>query len=207
MKYEALRAHLQKQTSAKLRMSFAEVAKAAKVRLPASAYRYPAWWANDPAHHAQARAWTEAGYRTQNVDLEAQRVEFVRVEAFKVHPAYGAMKGTFTIRDWDVTKPALDPEELAEWEANIEGMAGEKPNERTSPERRGVREMQPNEFKHQTSSPMKKHPMAGALKGTFTIAPGWDLTRPSLDEDELAEMEANLDRTADLIDEGLRRKT
>jgi hypothetical protein len=188
MKYEALKAHLQKQTGAKLRMSFAEVAKAAKVKLPASAYRYPAWWANDPAHHAQARAWTEAGYRTQNVDLEAQRVEFVRVEPFNVHPAHGAMRGIFTIRDWDVTKPALNPEELA------------------APERGGVREMQTNDFQHQSSSPLKKHPMAGALKGTFTIAPGWDLTRPSLDEDELAEMEANLDRTADLIEEGLRHR-
>jgi hypothetical protein len=32
----------------------------------------------------------------------------------------GALKGTFTIKGWDVTKPALDEEELAEWEANIE---------------------------------------------------------------------------------------
>lgn len=204
MKYGTLKAHLQKQTGAKLRMSFAEVTKAAKVKLPASAYRYPSWWANDPAHHAQARAWTEAGYRTQNVDLQAQRVEFVRVEPFKVHPAYGAMKGTFTIRDWDVTKPALDAEELAEWEANIERMADETPIEPAGSERRGVREMQTNEFK--PGSPVKKHPMAGALKGTFTIAPGWDLTRPSLDEDELAEIEANLDRTADLIEEGLRHR-
>lgn len=66
--------------------------------------------------------------------------------------------------------------------------------------------MQQSEFEHQPASPVKKHPMAGALKGTFTIAPGWDLTRPALDEDELAEMEANLERTADMIDEGLRRK-
>src|ERR1700677_1302446 len=32
-----------------------------------------------------------------------------------------------------------------------------------------------------------RHPMIGALKGTFTIEPGWDLTKPALDEDELAE--------------------
>jgi len=51
----------------------------------------------------------------------------------------------------------------------------------------------------------RRSPLFGALKGTFTIEPGWDLTRPSLDPEELAEMEANLDRTADLIEEGLRR--
>jgi hypothetical protein len=206
MKYEALKTHLAQKAAQRISMTFAEVAKTIGKPLPASAYRYPSWWANDPAHHAQARAWTEAGYRTQNVDLEAQRVEFVRVAPFKVHPAYGAMKGTFTIRDWDVTKPALDAEELAEWEANIERMVDETPIEPTGAERRGVREVQTNEFKHLPSAPVKKHPMAGALKGTFTIAPGWDLTRPSLDDDELAEMEANFDRTADLIEEGLRHR-
>ena len=40
------------------------------------------------------------------------------------------------------------------------------------------------------------------MKGTFTIEPGYDLTRPALDDDELAEMEANLDRLADMISEG-----
>lgn len=138
MKYDALKAVLAARQKPRLRMTFEEVAKAAGTTLPASAYRYPAWWANDPAHHAQARAWTEAGYRSVNVDLEKQRVEFVRVEAptrgvqemqktyghkpaapFKVHPAYGALKGTFTIHDWDVTKPAMDPEEYAEYEANL----------------------------------------------------------------------------------------
>lgn len=47
------------------------------------------------------------------------------------------------------------------------------------------------------------HPMIGALKGTFTIEPGWDLTKPGLDSEELEAMEANLDRKADLIAKGL----
>lgn len=122
-------------------MSFKEVAAAAKVALPASAFRYPQWWENDAEHHVQAKAWLEAGYKTENIDLDAKRVEFVRTakpargvrempEAFdhdvegpknvKVHPMIGALKGTFTIKGWDVTKPALDDDELAEWEANIE---------------------------------------------------------------------------------------
>ena len=44
------------------------------------------------------------------------------------------------------------------------------------------------------------------MKGTFTIEPGLDLTRPVLDPDELAEWEANLDRTADMIEEGMTGK-
>jgi hypothetical protein len=35
------------------------------------------------------------------------------------------------------------------------------------------------------------------MKGTFTIEPGYDLTRPALDPEEIAEWEANLDRMAD----------
>jgi hypothetical protein len=139
MKYATLRAYLSARTQSRISMSFAEIAAAAKVKLPASAFRYPQWWQNDAEHHVQARAWIEAGYRTENVDLDARRVEFVRAEtpargvremqeAFepklgdpvKVHPAYGALKGTFTIRDWDVTKPALDEDELAEWEASLD---------------------------------------------------------------------------------------
>lgn len=152
MKYDGLRSYLGAQRQARIRLSFAEVGRRAGVRLPTSAYGHPAWWANDSKSHVQAKAWLEAGYKTENVDIAAQSVEFVRVE------------------------------------------------------RRGVREMQQSEFHHLADTPLKKHPMAGALKGTFTIAPGWDLTRPSFDDEELSQMEANLDRTADMIDEELRRK-
>lgn len=44
------------------------------------------------------------------------------------------------------------------------------------------------------------HPIVGALKGTFTIEPGWDLTKPMLDEDDI---DAAIEKTADLIDKGL----
>jgi len=144
MKYAILSAFLSARSEPRISMSFAEVAAAAKVKLPASAYRYPQWWQNDAEHHVQAKAWIEAGYRTQNVDLDAQRVEFVR---------------------------------------------GAAPT-------RGVREMQ-EPYGEKPGLPVEKHPMIGAMKGTFTIAPGWDLTRPALDPEELAEWEASLDRKAD----------
>jgi peptidoglycan/xylan/chitin deacetylase (PgdA/CDA1 family) len=53
----------------------------------------------------------------------------------------------------------------------------------------------------------RRHPAFGALKGTFMIEPGWDLTRPSMDPEELDEMEANLERTADMIEKGLSGKS
>ncbi len=230
MKYNALKAFLAARHKPRLRMTFEEVAKVAGTPLPASAYRYPAWWANDPTHHAQARAWTEAGYRSANVDLEKQRVEFVRVEAptrgvqemqktydhkpaapVKKHPAAGALKGTFTVGpDWDLTQPALDPEELAEWEANIERMADEVYSRRTDKqplraECREEREMQQEGFERPSGPPVKKHPAAGLLKGTFTIR-DWDVTQPALDADEYSEWEANVLRKMDEIKKGPRGK-
>jgi hypothetical protein len=61
------------------------------------------------------------------------------------------------------------------------------------------------EFKH-AEPKSRRHPLIGAMKGTFTIEPGFDLTSPMFDPDELAEWEANLDRTADMIEEGMSRK-
>lgn len=154
MKYDVLKAFFTAQTRARLSLSFSEIARQAKTRLPSSAFDHPAWWANDSKSHVQAKAWLEAGYRAENIDLDAQRVEFVRVA-----PA-----------------PA-----------------------------RGVREMQKT-YVHEPGPPYKVHPAYGALKGTFTIDPSWDLANPVFDEEELAEWDASLERKANLIEEGLRRK-
>lgn len=51
-----------------------------------------------------------------------------------------------------------------------------------------------------------RHPLIGSMKGTFWIDPSWDLTKPAMSESELTEMFANIERTADLIEAGLRRK-
>lgn len=140
MKYESLKVFLKSRREARVRMSFADVAKAARTPLPRSAYRYAAWWANDSTSHVQARAWLEAGFKTAEIDMEAQRVEFVRSERaaqgvqevnqpyqeekLEHHPMFGALKGTFTIAPGvDLTKPTLDPDEMAEWDARLEQKA------------------------------------------------------------------------------------
>ncbi len=46
--------------------------------LPASAERWPAWWANETAgsRHVQARAWLDAGREVEHADRAARRVRF-----------------------------------------------------------------------------------------------------------------------------------
>lgn len=145
MKYAGLLDFLKAQSADVLQMTFAEVAEAAQVRLPASAYKHPQWWQNDPIHHVQARAWNGAGFVTEQVDIAGQTVVF----------------------------------------------------RRTRKESGGVRET-PDAFEYWPAQ--EHHPMFRALKGASAIEPGWDLTRPALNEDELAAWEADVDRTADAIE-------
>lgn len=150
-KYQALNRFFRAQVTGFLRMTFDEVEKEAGFSLPASARLHQAWWANDRSRHVQARAWLDAGYETEQVDMKAGRLVFRRVPEERVsplgkpggmsdaardfrfgggtategrHPLIGSMKGTFWIDPaWDLTKPALDPAEIRELFANIERTA------------------------------------------------------------------------------------
>ena len=146
-KYDVLASYLKSRAAQTVQMTFAEVEKVLGFKLPASAFEYPAWWSNESMGHVQARAWMRAGFETEAVDIAAKRVVFRRTSAVgkgmqdearmfehkrehgKVtrHPASGAMKGTFTIEPgYDLTRPALDADEIDEWEAKLDRIADER---------------------------------------------------------------------------------
>jgi hypothetical protein len=150
--YEPLGQYLRKNSGSRIPMTFREVEGVIGRKLPASAYRHRPWWANEARGHSHAKAWLEAGYETEQVDMTAKKLVFVRSSA---------------------------PRGLAEAQREF-----------------GVAEMKTGQ-----------HPLVGSMKGTFTIESGWDLTRPALDPKELDAMEANLDRTANLIEQGLSEKS
>lgn len=76
-KYDPLRRFLAGFDGSEWSATFDQVELVLGFELPASAFRYPAWWAND-VHHSQGRAWLEAGWETRGVDLYAESVVFVR---------------------------------------------------------------------------------------------------------------------------------
>jgi hypothetical protein len=141
--YEPLGRHLKKNAAIRVPMTFKEVEAVIGRKLPTSAYRHRPWWANEARGHSHAKAWLLAGYVTEQVDMSGKKLVFVRAEAPRgmaeetktfiekdvagtnsQHPLVGCMEGTFTIEPgWDLTKPALDPDELAEWEAKLDRMA------------------------------------------------------------------------------------
>jgi hypothetical protein len=63
-----------------------------------------------------------------------------------------------------------------------------------------AREFQPDQTRARRSS------LFGALKGTFSVAQGVDLTKPALGAEEQSEWDTSLDSKALRIEEGRRRK-
>lgn len=73
-KYDPLGDRL-RNTRGSIELHFGEVGEVVG-GLPASAYRYSAWWSNNPTRHVQARAWLDAGRHVTKVDLLGERVWF-----------------------------------------------------------------------------------------------------------------------------------
>ena len=122
-KYSPLSEYLGQQRNPVVRMSFDEIERVIGEKLPPSALRYRAWWSNNDTNNVMTKAWLEAGFQSEEVDMKARRLAFRRVHAKPSptgptpseanagrHPLIGWMKGTLTIADGvDLTQPA-DPE-------------------------------------------------------------------------------------------------
>lgn len=78
-RYEPLAQFLASKKADSWEASFDEIEERLGAPLPKSAYKYPAWWANQSgAGHSQTRGWKSAGWRTRDLDLERRRVRFER---------------------------------------------------------------------------------------------------------------------------------
>ncbi|MGZ8999305.1 MAG: DUF7662 domain-containing protein [Allosphingosinicella sp.] len=78
-RYEPLAQFLSAKKADSWEASFQEVEKQLGAPLPRSAYKYPAWWANQTGPgHSQTRGWRSVGWRTCDLDLGRQRVRFER---------------------------------------------------------------------------------------------------------------------------------
>ncbi|MGC2698375.1 MAG: hypothetical protein WA738_21515 [Candidatus Angelobacter sp.] len=76
-KYDRLTEWLQKP---KLPLTFAEIEQIIGDKLPPAASQYRPWWGNETkAASRQCRAWLDAGWQIDSVDLKAKRVVFRKV--------------------------------------------------------------------------------------------------------------------------------
>jgi hypothetical protein len=79
-KYVNLGEYLRSQNNELVRMTFAEVERVIGHKLPRSA-RYPAWWTNNPSNNVMTKVWLEAGFKTEQVDIEGRKLVFRRVRS------------------------------------------------------------------------------------------------------------------------------
>ena len=79
-RYTPLEEYLKERSEARISVRFADIEKIIGRSLPPSAREYPIWWNNNSASsHVQARAWLNAGYHTEDVDIASEKLTFVRV--------------------------------------------------------------------------------------------------------------------------------
>jgi hypothetical protein len=76
-KYDPLKAFLARQTESQVPMTFAEIESLLGGPLPRSR-QYPAWWSNNAANNTMTKAWLEAGFVTEQVDVGRERLTFRR---------------------------------------------------------------------------------------------------------------------------------
>ena len=119
-KYEPLSSYLKSQQVGKVSRTFEEIEQILGFELPKSAQEYEAWWSNNATGHSHARAWLDAGWKRDVLDLAGQEVTFVRAPAAaesererRKASRYGCMRGTVIIYEGtDLTAPGED-----EWNA------------------------------------------------------------------------------------------
>ncbi len=125
-KYEPLTEFLRKQAADEIPMTFAQIERVINAKLPPTAQEHRAWWSNSPSNSVMTQAWLDAGFRSEQVDMEGRKLVFRRL-ARRVskphetdtpdggrraavstrHPAYGALKGLIRIAPGvDLTEPA-----------------------------------------------------------------------------------------------------
>jgi hypothetical protein len=123
-KYSPLGDFLRGQRVTLVPMTFAQIERIIGSKLPPS-QRYPAWWSNNPGNNVMTQVWLDAGFESEQVDIERGKLVFRRVRENapaadhevtlsdrgpQQHPLFGCLKGTVRVgQGVDLTEPA-DPE-------------------------------------------------------------------------------------------------
>ena len=122
-KYEPLGQFLRKQKRDRVPMTFAEIERVLKAKLPASKFSR-AFWSNNTENNVMTRVWVKAGFETAEVSTQASTLVFHRKKLKQQKRAvgetdwdkiFGSMKGTVSFSPgYDETSPAYTQ---SEWQA------------------------------------------------------------------------------------------
>jgi hypothetical protein len=81
-RYAPLAIWLQSKPSSqdRVQLTFQDVEEIMAGKLPPSARRHRAWWANDSVTHTHSRLWLEVGWRVARVNMTDEMVTFARIK-------------------------------------------------------------------------------------------------------------------------------
>lgn len=120
-KYDPLKSFLATRQTQEVPMSFHDIEELIHAPLPPVAYKHRAWWSNNPSNSVMTRAWLDAGYKTERVDMGARKLVFRRA-ADAAEPAnvlerlWARLGGTVFIPPGvDITEPTGEV-----WDAEIQ---------------------------------------------------------------------------------------
>ena len=88
-KYAPLAAYLRSSGQDSVTMSFDDIERIIGAELPHSALTHRAWWSNNPTNSVMTRAWLEAGYKTEKVDMAGKTLVFVKTAHYPPAPSAG----------------------------------------------------------------------------------------------------------------------
>ena len=103
-KYEPLGQFLRKQKRNRIPMTFAEIEKVLNAKLPASK-NSRAFWSNNPDNNVMTRVWVDAGFETEDVSPQSNKIVFHRKRSLSRklsknskdwNTMVGSMKGMIT---------------------------------------------------------------------------------------------------------------
>ena len=112
-KYDRLGEFLRGRADDEVALSFDEIEAILGFPLPDKAQHHRAWWSNNPSNSRLTKAWLEAGYRSERVDMTSRRLVFARRPAsgaaprrFSLDRLRAALGGTVTVAPGvDLTAP------------------------------------------------------------------------------------------------------
>jgi hypothetical protein len=62
-------------------LPFEQIERILNAKLPSSAYEDQRWWASEKeGNHMSRRAWSNAGWKVESVDINKKRVTLIRID-------------------------------------------------------------------------------------------------------------------------------
>ena len=86
-KYTPLKTSLVRNAASELPLRFDEIERIIGAKLPPVAFDHRAWLSNNPSNSVATRAWLDAGYKTERVDMGSRKLVFRRISLAPSPPA------------------------------------------------------------------------------------------------------------------------